>query len=138
MALAGLAFVGYAAAFLALNFSGAFLELGIGPEQVDKGRAEVQAFSPQLYHYISHLHIALSGFIAATGWLSQPCPGSGCGGGNGGPSPQPSPSRPSASRCPSRRTTRGAWQRWDTWARFTLRSSYSWRGPPWPTAECGT
>ncbi|GAA3406992.1 hypothetical protein GCM10011577_02890 [Pseudarthrobacter polychromogenes] len=67
MALAGLAFVGYAAAFLALNFSGAFLELGIGPEQVDKGRAEVQAFSPQLHHYISHLHIALSGFIAATG-----------------------------------------------------------------------
>jgi hypothetical protein len=67
MALAGLAFVGYAAVFLALNFSGAFLELGIGPEQVDKGGAEVQAFSPQLYHYISHLHIALSGFIAATG-----------------------------------------------------------------------
>ena len=67
MALAGLAFVGYAAVFLALNFSGAFLELGIGPEQVDKGRAEVQAFSPQLYHYISHLHIALSGFIAADG-----------------------------------------------------------------------
>ena len=67
MALAGLAFVGYAAVFLALNFSGAFLELGIGPEQVDKGRAEVQAFSPQLSHYISHLHIALSGFIAATG-----------------------------------------------------------------------
>ena len=67
MAFAGLAFVGYAGAFLALNFSGTFLELGIGPEQVDKGRAEVQAFSPQLSHYISHLHIALSGFIAATG-----------------------------------------------------------------------
>ena len=67
MALAGLAFVGYAAVFLALNFQGAFLELGIGPEQVDKGRAEVRAFSPQLFHYISHLHIALSGFIAATG-----------------------------------------------------------------------
>jgi hypothetical protein len=67
MTLAGLAFVGYAAVFLALNFTGTFLELGIGPEQVDKGKADVEAFSPQLYHYISHLHIALSGCIAATG-----------------------------------------------------------------------
>ena len=67
MTLAGLAFVAYAAVFLILNFSGAFLELGIGPDQVDKGMAEVEAFSPQLHHYISHLHIALSGFIAATG-----------------------------------------------------------------------
>lgn len=67
MTLAGLAFVAYAVVFLVLNFTGAFLELGIGPEQVDKGKAEVEAFSPQLSHYISHLHIALSGFIAATG-----------------------------------------------------------------------
>lgn len=67
MALAGLAFVGYAVVFLVSNFRGAFLELGIGPDQVDKGKAEVEAFSPELYHYISHLHIALSGFIAATG-----------------------------------------------------------------------
>jgi len=67
MTLAGLAFVAYAVVFLGLNFTGAFLELGIGPDQVDKGMAEVEAFSPQLHHYISHLHIALSGFIAATG-----------------------------------------------------------------------
>ena len=67
MTLAGLAFVAYAVAFLVLNFTGAFLELGIGPDQVDKGKTEVEAFSPQLYHYISHLHIALGGFIAATG-----------------------------------------------------------------------
>ncbi|MCP9000832.1 hypothetical protein NFC73_14020 [Pseudarthrobacter sp. RMG13] len=67
MTLAGLVFVAYAVVFLGLNFSGAFLELGIGPDQVDKGMAEVEAFSPQLHHYISHLHIALSGFIAATG-----------------------------------------------------------------------
>jgi cytochrome c oxidase subunit IV len=67
MALAGLAFVAYAAVFLVLNFAGTFLELGIGPDQVDKSRAEVEAFSPQLFHYISHLHIALSGFITATG-----------------------------------------------------------------------
>ena len=67
MTLGGLAFVAYAAVFLVLNFSGAFLELGIGPEQVDKGKAEIEAFSPQLSHYISHIHIALAGFIAATG-----------------------------------------------------------------------
>jgi hypothetical protein len=67
MTLAGLAFVAYAVIFLVLNFTDTFLELGIGPDQVDKGKAEIEAFSPQLYHYISHLHIALSGFIAATG-----------------------------------------------------------------------
>jgi cytochrome bd-type quinol oxidase subunit 2 len=27
----------------------------------------IQQFSPGLYHYISHLHIAVAGFIAATG-----------------------------------------------------------------------
>ena len=67
MTLGGLAFVGYAAVFLVLNFAGAYLELGIGPEQVDKGKAEIEAFRPQLSHYISHVHIALAGFIAATG-----------------------------------------------------------------------
>jgi hypothetical protein len=67
MALAGLAFIGYAVIFFARNFTGSFLELGIGQEQVDVGRSEIQAFSPDLYEYISHLHIAVSGFIAATG-----------------------------------------------------------------------
>ncbi len=67
MTLAGLAFVGYAAVFFVLNFTGVFLELGIGPDQVDKGKTAIEAFSPQLYHYISHLHITISGFIAATG-----------------------------------------------------------------------
>lgn len=67
MTVAGLGFVAYAVAFLLMNFTGSFLELGIGPDQVDKGKSEVEAFSPQLLHYISHLHIALGGFIAATG-----------------------------------------------------------------------
>ena len=67
MAVAGLAFIGYAVIFLVRNFTGAFLELGIGPGQVPVGRADIQAFSPDLYQYISHLHIAVSGFIAATG-----------------------------------------------------------------------
>jgi hypothetical protein len=67
MALAGLGFIGYAVIFFVRNFTGAFLELGIGPDQVDVGRTQIMAFSPDLFNYISHLHIAVSGFIAATG-----------------------------------------------------------------------
>jgi hypothetical protein len=67
MALAALAFIGYAVIFFVRNFTDSFLELGIGPEQVSVGKDEIQAFSPSLYHYVSHLHIAVSGFIAATG-----------------------------------------------------------------------
>ena len=67
MALAGLGFVVYGVIFFVLNFTDAFLELGIGPQQVDKGKEQIEAFSPQLFHYISHLQIALSGFIAAAG-----------------------------------------------------------------------
>lgn len=67
MALAGLAFVGYAVIFFVRNFTDSFLELGITSTQVDVGRTQIQAFSPDLYEYISHLHIAVSGFIAATG-----------------------------------------------------------------------
>jgi hypothetical protein len=67
MALAGLGFIGYAIIFFVRNFTGAFLELGIGPGQVDVGRTEIREFSLPLFHYIAHLHIAVSGFIAATG-----------------------------------------------------------------------
>lgn len=67
MGLAAVGFIGYAAIFFVLNFTDQFLELGIGPEQVDVGREEIQAFSPSLFEYISHLHIAVAGFIAATG-----------------------------------------------------------------------
>lgn len=67
MGLSAVGFIGYAVIFFALNFTDRFLELGIGPEQVDVGRDEIQAFSPSLFHYVSHLHIAVAGFIAATG-----------------------------------------------------------------------
>jgi hypothetical protein len=67
MTLGAVAFIGYAIIFFIRNFTDSFLELGIGAGQVDKGKNEIQAFSPDLYHYISHLHIAVSGFIAATG-----------------------------------------------------------------------
>jgi hypothetical protein len=66
MLLGALGFLVYAVIFLARNFTDNFLELGIGREQVDVGKDQIEQFSPQLYDYISHLHIAVSGFIAAT------------------------------------------------------------------------
>jgi len=67
MGAAATGFIGYAVIFFVRNFTDSFLELGIGPHQVDVGKREIQAFSPSLYEYISHLHIAVAGFIAATG-----------------------------------------------------------------------
>jgi hypothetical protein len=67
MALAGIGFIGYGVIFFVRNFTDSFLELGIGRDQVDVGKTEIEQFSPQLYDYISHLHIAISGFIAAAG-----------------------------------------------------------------------
>jgi len=67
MALAGIGFVGYAVIFFVRNFTDSFLELGIGPGQVDVGKTQIEEFSPDLLHYISHLQIAVSGFIAAAG-----------------------------------------------------------------------
>lgn len=67
MSLAALGFIGYAGIFFARNFTGDFLELGIGPDQIASGKEEIKAFDNDLYHYISHLHIAVSAFIASTG-----------------------------------------------------------------------
>jgi hypothetical protein len=67
MTLGALAFVGYAVIFFVRNFTDNFLELGIGPGQVASGKDEIKAFDNDLYHYISHLHIAVSAFIASTG-----------------------------------------------------------------------
>ena len=67
MALAAVGFIGYAIIFFVRNFTDSFLELGIGHSEVDVGKDAITQFSPSLYHYIGHLHIAVSGFIAATG-----------------------------------------------------------------------
>ena len=67
MTLAAVGFIGYAVIFFIRNYTDSFLELGIGPNEVDVGKDQIVAFSPALYHYIGHLHIAVSGFIAATG-----------------------------------------------------------------------
>jgi hypothetical protein len=67
MGTAAVGLIGYAAIFLVRNFTDSFLELGIGPNEVQVGKDAIQQFSPSLFHYVSHLHIAVSGFIAATG-----------------------------------------------------------------------
>jgi len=67
MGIAAVGFIGYAVIFLVRNFTDSFLELGIGAHEVSVGRDEIQEFSPSLFEYVSHLHIAVSGFIAATG-----------------------------------------------------------------------
>ena len=67
MGAAAVGFIGYAVIFFIRNFTDSFLELGIGPGQVNVGKQQIQDFSPSLYHYIGHLQIAVSGFIAATG-----------------------------------------------------------------------
>src|SRR5215217_183290 len=67
MGLAAIGFIGYGVIFFIRNFTDSFLELGIGPNEVNVGKDQIAQFSPSLYQYISHLQIALSGFIAATG-----------------------------------------------------------------------
>jgi hypothetical protein len=67
MGVAAVGFIGYAVIFFVRNFTDSFLELGIGPNEVNVGKDQIQAFSPSLFHYVSHLHVAVSGFIAATG-----------------------------------------------------------------------
>ena len=67
MGIAAAGFIGYAVIFFVRNFTDSFLELGIGPNEVNVGKDEIQAFSPSLFEYVSHLHLAVSGFIAATG-----------------------------------------------------------------------
>lgn len=67
MAVAGLGFIGYGVLFFVRNFTDSFLELGIGRGEVSVGKDEIEVFSPSLLDYISHLHLAVAGFIAAAG-----------------------------------------------------------------------
>lgn len=66
VALAGAGLIGYGIMFLVRNFTG-FIELGLTPEHVGGTPGQIQAFSQNLYDYISHLQVALSGFIIALG-----------------------------------------------------------------------
>jgi hypothetical protein len=64
--LAGVGLVGYGVMFLVRNFTG-FIELGLTPQLIGGTPEDIRAFSPQLYHYISHLQVALAAFIIALG-----------------------------------------------------------------------
>src|SRR5215218_9646976 len=66
VALSGIGLVGYGIMFLIRNFTG-FIELGLTPEHVGGTPAQIRTFSPDLYEYISHLQVAVSGFIIALG-----------------------------------------------------------------------
>lgn len=66
VALAGLGLVGYGIMFLIRNFNG-FIELGLTPHHVGGTPEQIQAFSQNLYNYISHLQVAVSAFIIALG-----------------------------------------------------------------------
>lgn len=66
VALAGLGLIGYGLMFLVRNFAG-FIELGLTADHVGGTPEQIQSFSQNLYNYISHLQVALSGFIIALG-----------------------------------------------------------------------
>jgi len=66
VAFAGIGLVGYGIMFLIRNFNG-FIELGLTPAHVGGTPEQIQAFSPDLYEYISHLQVAVSAFIIALG-----------------------------------------------------------------------
>ena len=59
VALAGVGLVAYGIMFLIRNFNG-FIELGITPALIGTTAEELQRANPLLYHYISHLQVALS------------------------------------------------------------------------------
>jgi hypothetical protein len=66
VALAGVGLIGYGLMFLVRNFAG-FIELGLTPDHVGGTPEQIQSFSQNLYNYISHLQVALSGFIIGLG-----------------------------------------------------------------------
>lgn len=64
--IAGMALIAYGCFFVVRNFTG-FIELGLTPAHVGGTPAEIRAFSPRLFNYISHLQVAIAGFIIAIG-----------------------------------------------------------------------
>lgn len=66
MALAGLGFVGYGVAFLLRALTGSGFEIGV--HTLDGlTRPELAETYPEVAYYITHAHVALAGFIIATG-----------------------------------------------------------------------
>ena len=66
MALAGFGFVGYGVVFLYRTFFGSGFELGVSTLG-GATRADLAASNPEMLHYISHLHVAVSGLLIGAG-----------------------------------------------------------------------
>ncbi len=66
MLIGGLAFISYAVVFLFRNFAGSGFELGVKTLNCVT-RDNLNVPNPAIMHYIEHLHVATTGFIAATG-----------------------------------------------------------------------
>jgi len=67
----GLVWIVFGIIFFVHAFSDSYLEIGIGPHEVSRNKDEIQAFSPSLYEYIKHLHVALAGFSIGIGmWVA--------------------------------------------------------------------
>ncbi len=66
IALAGIGLIGYAILFFVVNFT-TFIELGLSEAETGATKESVIAFSPKFHDYVSHLQVALSGFIAGVG-----------------------------------------------------------------------
>ena len=64
--VAGIGLMGYGLIFLRRNFTG-FIELGLTPAHIGATPEQIRAFSPRLFNYISHLQVAVAGFIMALG-----------------------------------------------------------------------
>jgi hypothetical protein len=65
MILGALVFAAYAIAFGVRSLSGEGFEIGV-PDLNGVTRADLDALSPAIMAYMTHLHLALAGFIAAT------------------------------------------------------------------------
>jgi hypothetical protein len=66
VAFAGAGLSAYGLLFLFRNFNG-FIELGITPALLGTTAEELFRANPQLYHYISHIQVALAGFMIGLG-----------------------------------------------------------------------
>ena len=66
VALAGVGLIGYGVMFFIRTFNG-FTELGLTPELVGGTPEQIRDFSLNLYNYIIHLQVAISGFLIALG-----------------------------------------------------------------------
>lgn len=65
MIIGGLIFAAYAVAFGVRSLSGTGFEIGV-PTLNGVTRADLDAVNPAIMAYITHLHLALAGFIGAT------------------------------------------------------------------------